>query len=169
MSKYPKISLPSSRLSTSYILSGTLFIRLHRASDSPFSSSSSFNEFGGFVNWGFLLLAVGGSRLALENVRKYGVRVDPRVWLRLLSPPPDHLLLLPPVLLLFACNKQLLVLFELLIPKTYRGFSRNFYSFPECRILIPITIQAPLFPITNSFIRLLAHTIMRTKSDVILT
>jgi hypothetical protein len=112
-------------VSTSYIYS-VWYLRFHRPSDSPFSSSSSFNEFGGFVNWGFLLLALGGSKLALENVRKYGVRVDPRVWLRLLSPPPDQLLLLPPVLLLFACNKQLLLLFELIVS---RFFFETFFRF----------------------------------------
>ena len=32
------------------------------------------------VNWAFLLLAMGGLRLALENINKYGLRVDLTGW-----------------------------------------------------------------------------------------
>ncbi|CAL7950425.1 unnamed protein product [Xylocopa violacea] len=57
----------------------------HRPRDSLFSWSSGFDNFTGFVNWGFLLLGIGGIRLLLENFIKYGVRVDPREWLVLLN------------------------------------------------------------------------------------
>ncbi|XP_058802652.1 diacylglycerol O-acyltransferase 1 isoform X1 [Phymastichus coffea] len=53
----------------------------HRPRDSLFSWSSGFDNFTGFVNWGFLLLGIGGIRLLLENFIKYGIRVDPRQWL----------------------------------------------------------------------------------------
>jgi hypothetical protein len=56
------------------------------------------------VNWGFLLLALGGSRLALENVLKYGVRIDPLQWVRFLSGAPDQPPSLPPSLILLACQ-----------------------------------------------------------------
>lgn len=52
----------------------------HRPRDSLFSWTSGFNNFTGFVNWGFLLLGIGGVRLLLENFIKYGIRVDPRQW-----------------------------------------------------------------------------------------
>jgi len=57
---------------------------IHRPSDSLFSWSSGFSNFEGFINWGFLLLFLGGSRLFLENIIKYGVRIDPMQWLNLL-------------------------------------------------------------------------------------
>jgi diacylglycerol O-acyltransferase-1 len=53
---------------------------IHRPCDSLFSWSSNFNNFEGFVNWAFLLLILGGSRLFLENVIKYGVRINPYEW-----------------------------------------------------------------------------------------
>ncbi len=34
------------------------------------------------MNWGFLLLAIGGLRLCLENYNKYGIRVDPSFWVK---------------------------------------------------------------------------------------
>lgn len=47
-----------------------LFYRCHRPRDSLFSWSSGFDNFTGFVNWGFLLLGIGGIRLLLENFIK---------------------------------------------------------------------------------------------------
>ena len=32
------------------------------------------------MNWCFLLLAMGGLRLCLENLNKYGIRVNPAFW-----------------------------------------------------------------------------------------
>ncbi|XP_015177113.1 PREDICTED: diacylglycerol O-acyltransferase 1 isoform X2 [Polistes dominula] len=57
----------------------------HRPRDSLFSWSSGFDNFTGFVNWGFLLLGIGGMRLLLENFIKYGIRVDPWQWFLFLS------------------------------------------------------------------------------------
>ncbi|XP_071633842.1 diacylglycerol O-acyltransferase 1 [Temnothorax longispinosus] len=57
----------------------------HRPRDSLFSWSSGFDNFTGFVNWGFLLLGIGGIRLLLENFIKYGIRVDPWQWFLFLS------------------------------------------------------------------------------------
>ena len=36
------------------------------------------------VNWAFLLLAMGGLRLALENINKYGLRVNLTGWMETL-------------------------------------------------------------------------------------
>ncbi|XP_053693827.1 diacylglycerol O-acyltransferase 1 [Sabethes cyaneus] len=57
----------------------------HRPRDSLFSWSSGFNNFTGLVNWGFLLLTMGGFRLVLENFIKYGIRVDPVQWFVVLT------------------------------------------------------------------------------------
>ncbi|XP_011872103.1 PREDICTED: diacylglycerol O-acyltransferase 1 [Vollenhovia emeryi] len=61
----------------------------HRPRDSLFSWSSGFDNFTGFVNWGFLLLGIGGVRLLLENFIKYGIRVDPWQWFLFLSGKDD--------------------------------------------------------------------------------
>ncbi|XP_075152344.1 diacylglycerol O-acyltransferase [Haematobia irritans] len=52
----------------------------HRPRDSLFSWSSGFSNFTGLVNWGFLLLTIGGFRLCLENLLKYGIRINPLDW-----------------------------------------------------------------------------------------
>uniref|UniRef100_A0A2M4A5P5 O-acyltransferase n=1 Tax=Anopheles triannulatus TaxID=58253 RepID=A0A2M4A5P5_9DIPT len=57
----------------------------HRPRDSLFSWSSGFDNFTGLVNWGFLLLTMGGVRLVLENFIKYGIRVDPVQWFTVLT------------------------------------------------------------------------------------
>lgn len=58
---------------------------IHRPRDSLFSWSSGFTNFTGLVNWGFLLLCIGGLRLGLENLLKYGIRVNPIDWYFFLS------------------------------------------------------------------------------------
>ncbi|KAF2893555.1 hypothetical protein ILUMI_12618 [Ignelater luminosus] len=57
----------------------------HRPRDSLFSWTSGFDNFTGFVNWGFLLLSMGGIRLLLENFIKYGIRVDPIQWIYIIT------------------------------------------------------------------------------------
>nr|CAD7260170.1 unnamed protein product [Timema shepardi] len=49
------------------------------------SLTNRFDNFTGLVNWGFLLLTVGGVRLLLENLIKYGIRVDPQQWFIVLT------------------------------------------------------------------------------------
>lgn len=46
------------------------FFSIHKPRDSLFSWSSEFTNFTGLVNWGFLLLTIGGVRLCLENFLK---------------------------------------------------------------------------------------------------
>ncbi|XP_022820776.1 diacylglycerol O-acyltransferase 1 isoform X1 [Spodoptera litura] len=58
---------------------------IHTPRDSLFSWSSEFNDFTGLVNWGFLMLSVGGVRLGLENFLKYGLRVNPLEWIVVLT------------------------------------------------------------------------------------
>lgn len=58
---------------------------IHTPRDSLFSWSSEFNNFTGLVNWGFLMLSIGGVRLGLENFLKYGFRVNPLEWIIVLT------------------------------------------------------------------------------------
>ncbi|CAG9784403.1 unnamed protein product [Diatraea saccharalis] len=58
---------------------------LHKPRDSLFSWSSQFTNFTGLVNWGFLMLSIGGLRLFLENILKYGIRVNPLEWIIVLT------------------------------------------------------------------------------------
>lgn len=62
-----------------------IYSRCHHPRDSLFSWSSKFNNFTGLVNWGFLLLTIGGFRLLLENFIKYGLRIDPWQWFVVLT------------------------------------------------------------------------------------
>lgn len=87
----------------------------HRPRDSLFSWSSGFDNFTGFVNWGFLLLGIGGIRLLLENFIKYGIRVDPRQWLIFLSGKNDGGKEYPSLLLI--CYSTVPVALCLLIEK----------------------------------------------------
>ncbi|XP_072936680.1 diacylglycerol O-acyltransferase 1 isoform X2 [Epargyreus clarus] len=57
----------------------------HIPRDSLFSWSSEFANFTGLVNWGFLMLTIGGLRLCLENFLKYGIRVNPFEWIIMLT------------------------------------------------------------------------------------
>ncbi|XP_063617631.1 diacylglycerol O-acyltransferase 1 isoform X2 [Cydia splendana] len=58
---------------------------IHKPRDSLFSWSSGFKNFTGLVNWGFLMLSIGGLRLCLENFLKYGFRVNPIEWFVILT------------------------------------------------------------------------------------
>ncbi|XP_026468476.1 diacylglycerol O-acyltransferase 1 [Ctenocephalides felis] len=91
----------------------------HRPRDSLFSWTSGFRNFQGLVNWGFLLLSIGGLRLALENVIKYGIRIDPIQWFNVLTgrneggaDHPSIVLVLysvVPVVICLLCEKALSV------------------------------------------------------------
>ncbi|XP_021956008.1 diacylglycerol O-acyltransferase 1 [Folsomia candida] len=92
---------------------------IHRAADSLFSWSSGFKNFEGFVNWGFLLLFLGGSRLFLENIIKYGVRIDPFQWVYfLIGDQPTYYIPMSLILLLYA---NVHILMALLIEKGLAG------------------------------------------------
>ena len=57
--------------------------RIHKPRDSILSLGTGFNKYGGLINWGGLLLFLGGMRLSLENFNKYGNRVNPIDWVYL--------------------------------------------------------------------------------------
>lgn len=52
---------------------------VHHTSPSLFSSSSGFDNYRGVINLCLLLLVLSNFRVALNNVLKYGVLVDPQV------------------------------------------------------------------------------------------
>ncbi|CAG0882480.1 unnamed protein product [Cyprideis torosa] len=90
----------------------------HKPRASLFSWASGFDNFNGFINWAFLLLCLGGIRLMLENLNKYGIRANPIYWWLLslegLSSLPSTGIP-PSVYLLIASNWQ--VLFTLFIER----------------------------------------------------
>ncbi|CAH1779899.1 unnamed protein product, partial [Owenia fusiformis] len=49
----------------------------HRPTDSLFSSSSGFNNYRGLLNLCIVLLVLSNARVALENIIKYGILIDP--------------------------------------------------------------------------------------------
>ncbi|CAH8870169.1 unnamed protein product [Trichobilharzia szidati] len=81
-------------LSTSSIPAFALFRKLHfelsadrpihRPVQSLFSTSSGFNNFRGLLNLAGFLLLISTSRMALENILKYGIIMDPFSWIRFL-------------------------------------------------------------------------------------
>jgi len=63
---------------------------IHQHRDSILSMNSGFWEFDGAVNNCLLLLSIGGIRLLLENIIKYGLRVNPFEWVFFLSRESRH-------------------------------------------------------------------------------
>ena len=53
----------------------------HSVKVSHFSSTSGFKDYSGIMNWVIVLLVLAGTRLALENVLKYGVLISPKQYL----------------------------------------------------------------------------------------
>ena len=57
---------------------------VHAPRDSLLSWSSSFHHYEGLFNWGALLLFLSSLRVCLENLLKYGIRVNPMSWIKFL-------------------------------------------------------------------------------------
>ncbi|KAG5443347.1 Diacylglycerol O-acyltransferase 1 [Clonorchis sinensis] len=74
---------------------------IHRSTQSLLTTTSGFNNFRGLFNWGAFLLVITTSRMALENIIKYGVVMDPTAWLRFILQTPDKYYALG---LLLCCN-----------------------------------------------------------------
>jgi len=88
----------------------------HKPKDSLFTWSSKFRDFTGLVNWAFLLLLMGGIRLLLENLLKYGIMIDPIQWLVIINGgSPEFNLENPSIVLLFYINVH--ILFTLWVEK----------------------------------------------------
>ena len=95
--------------------------RIHKPRDSILSWGSEFSNYEGLVNWGFLLLILGGLRLTLENFNKYGIRVNPSAWLLALfgnlDPSSNHEEY--PTMFLIMCKYSFF----------FNSFKRNWYLF----------------------------------------
>ncbi|XP_065065126.1 diacylglycerol O-acyltransferase 1-like [Rhopilema esculentum] len=61
--------------------------RIHVSSPSLFSSASGFENYRGFLNLCILIMILSNFRVALDNVLKYGVLVDPNILLVFLEDP----------------------------------------------------------------------------------
>lgn len=65
-----------------------LLRRIHKPCDSLFSSSRGWTNYRGLFNFCIILLVLSNSRVALENLIKYGILVDPGQWVRYLLLDP---------------------------------------------------------------------------------
>ncbi|KAL4234461.1 Diacylglycerol O-acyltransferase 1 [Mactra antiquata] len=61
---------------------------VHKQADSLFSTSSGFNNYRGLLNLCIILLALSNARLFLENIIKYGILIDPILWVRMCMNQP---------------------------------------------------------------------------------
>lgn len=60
----------------------------HAAQDSLFSTSSGYTNYRGFFNLCLILLTLSNVRVALENIIKYGILIDPTQVAVIFSTPP---------------------------------------------------------------------------------
>ncbi|XP_067934276.1 diacylglycerol O-acyltransferase 1-like isoform X1 [Watersipora subatra] len=58
-------------------------LKCHQHTDSLFSSTSGFSNYRGLINLCIVLLVLSNGRVALENLIKYGLLVNPMYWVRL--------------------------------------------------------------------------------------
>ncbi|GAB6020764.1 Diacylglycerol O-acyltransferase 1 [Chamberlinius hualienensis] len=63
---------------------------VHRPNDSLLSSSSGYENYRGFLNLCIVLLVLSNGRVALENFIKYGILVDPFMWVRFFLQEPFY-------------------------------------------------------------------------------
>ncbi|CAG2111531.1 unnamed protein product [Medioppia subpectinata] len=66
-----------------------LYYRVHEPKDSLFSSSSGYTNYRGLLNLCIILLVLSNARVALENIIKYGILVDPLQWIKLFIGKPN--------------------------------------------------------------------------------
>ncbi|XP_054154678.1 diacylglycerol O-acyltransferase 1-like [Oppia nitens] len=83
---------------------------LHECRDSLFSSSSKFQNYRGFLNLALIMLALCTGRVALENIIKYGILVDPYQIVRLFIGSTS---MWPTVITLLAVNVFILLSFSI--------------------------------------------------------
>jgi len=88
--------------------SGSKRNRVHLHADSLFSSTSGFTDYSGFFNLCMILLVLANLRVALENIIKYGILIQPLSWLQVLIKEPYSW---PSFVLFLCCNTFILVTF----------------------------------------------------------
>lgn len=108
---------------------------VHHEQPSIFSSSSGFDNYRGIINLCLLLLVLSNFRLALDNVLKYGILVDPSFVLVALEDPYNW-----PCTILFLCSNIFIqVCFQLekaLSEKTLSERAGLIFNMINCFILI---------------------------------
>ena len=56
---------------------------VHVAQDSLLSTTSGYTNYKGYLNLAVLLLGLACSRVALENLIKYGILIEPFQWMNI--------------------------------------------------------------------------------------
>lgn len=107
----------------------------HEQADSLFSSSSGFNNYRGILNWCIILLALATGRAALENIMKYGILIDPVMWLSVFLEKPYSW---PSFYLAVAVNIFILVAFFIEMLLSQGKISERFGS---CMLVINLFIE----------------------------
>lgn len=79
--------------------------RCHEPRDSLLSSTSNYTNYRGLLNLCIILLVLSNSRVALENILKYGILVDPFQWMAFLANPT----ILPSIQIIIGLNVFILV------------------------------------------------------------
>lgn len=115
--------------------------RCHRIRDSLLSSSSNYTNYRGLLNLCIILLVVSNARVALENVIKYGILVDPRSWFQFMVDPT----VLPSLLILFSLNMS--ILFAFLVERFWlaQGRSERFGRFCILLHLTSLLLLPPYY------------------------
>ncbi|XP_074644196.1 diacylglycerol O-acyltransferase 1-like [Tubulanus polymorphus] len=128
--------------------------KIHRITDSLFSSSSGFNNYRGMLNLCIVLLALSNARVALENIIKYGILIDPVMLVSYFfidpySWPSVSLVLLVNVFVLFTFWIETLLSKESLSEKAGRVI--HFITF-TCVIIFPsvVILYRHPFPLFSS-------------------
>ncbi|XP_065186431.1 diacylglycerol O-acyltransferase 1-like [Sycon ciliatum] len=96
--------------------------QLHVVRDSLLHTGSGFGNYRGLLNWLLLLLILSNSRLALDNLIKYGILIDPVQWLSVFWEDPYRW---PCTMLLLGTSVfvQMMYCTELLAEKRYLSSS----------------------------------------------
>ncbi|XP_041375125.1 diacylglycerol O-acyltransferase 1-like isoform X2 [Gigantopelta aegis] len=91
---------------------------VHRNADSFFSTSSGFTNYRGLLNLCMILLILSNARLFLENIIKYGILIDPSIWMNMYLKDPESW---PNILLLLSINIFILIAYvtEIFLEKSW--------------------------------------------------
>ncbi|XP_022254942.1 diacylglycerol O-acyltransferase 1-like [Limulus polyphemus] len=81
---------------------------VHRPKDSLLSFSSGYTNYRGLLNLCIILLVLSNTRVALENIIKYGILVDPLQWFKVFMGKPANW---PSVLIVLSLNVFILFTF----------------------------------------------------------
>jgi len=98
------------------------FSSVHTLTDSLFSTSSGFTNYRGLLNLCIVLLVLSNARVALENLLKYGILIDPFVILGYVFREPYHW---PCIALLLASNVFINVCYFIELALSSRAISER--------------------------------------------